>query len=125
MILGRPWMKKHGVIIDMTNNSLAFWPGHCTHIGATSLLNPPSLPTETAAITIEEDITPRKMIKRGSKEDMTDFLQTPNKLSSKKRRQINKSKRKASIEESSSRKATINSLESSNKKELPIPIPTT
>ena len=109
----------------MTNDSLAFWPGHCTHIGATSLLSPPSLPTETAAITIEEDITPQKMIKRGSKEDMTDFLQTLNKLSSKKRRQINKSKRKASIEESSSRKATINSLKSSDKKELPVPIPTT
>ena len=74
MILGQPWMKKHGVIIDMTNNSLAFWPGHYTHIRATSLLSPPSLPTETAAVTIEEDITPQKMIKRGSKEDMTDFL---------------------------------------------------
>ena len=86
MILGRPWMKKHGVIIDMTNNSLAFWPGHCTHIRAISLLSPPSLPTEIAAVTIEEDITSRKMIKRGSKKDMTDFLQTPNKLSSKKRR---------------------------------------
>ena len=36
MILVRPWMRKHGVIIDMTNNFLAFWPGHCTHIGATS-----------------------------------------------------------------------------------------
>ena len=46
-------------------------------------------------------------------------------MSSKKRRQINKSKRKASIEESSSRKATIHSLESSDKKELPVPIPTT
>ena len=86
MILGRLWMKKHGVIIDMTNDFLAFWPGHCTHIGATSLLSLPSLPTETAAVTIEEDITPKKMIKRGSKKDMTDFLQTPNKLSSKKRR---------------------------------------
>ena len=67
-------MKKHGVIINMTNDSLAFWPGHCTHIRAISLLSPPSLPTETAAVTIEEDITPQKMIKRGSKEDMTDFL---------------------------------------------------
>ena len=109
----------------MTNDFLAFWPSHCIHIEATSLLSSPSLPTEIAAVTIEEDITPRKMIKRGSKEDMTDFLQTPNKLSSKKRRQINKSKRKASIEESSSRKATINSLESFDKKELPVPIPTT
>ena len=30
---------------------------------------------------------------------MTDFLQTPNKLSSKKKRQINKSKQKANIKE--------------------------
>ena len=65
------------------------------------------------------------MIKRGSKEDMTDFLQTPNKLSSKKRRQINKSMRKTSIGETSSRKATISSLGSSDKKELPVPIPAT
>ena len=109
----------------MTNNSLAFWPGHCTHIGATSLLSPPSLPTKTVAVTIEEDITAQKMIKMGLKENMTDFLQTPNKLSSKKKRQINKSKRKASIEKSSSRKATINSLESFDKKELPVSILTT
>ena len=67
MILDQTWMKKHGVIIDMTNNSLAFWPGHCTHIGATSLLSPASLPTEIASVTIEEDITSRKMIKRGLK----------------------------------------------------------
>ena len=118
-------MKKHRVIIDMMNNFLAFWPGHCTLIGATFLLSPPSLPTETAVVTIKEDITPQKKIKRSSKKDMTNFLQTPNKLFSKKRRQINKSKRKASIEKSSSRKATINSLESSDKKELPVPIPTT
>ena len=119
MILGRPWMKKHGVIIDITNDSLAFWPGHCTHIGATSptTLSQPRLPTETAAVRIEKDITPRKMIKRGSKEDMTNFLQTPNKLSSKKRRQINKSKRKASLGETSSRKAIISSLDSPDKKE--------
>ena len=56
---------------------------------------------------------------------MTDFLQTSNKLSSKKRRQINKSKWKASIGETSSRKAIISSLESSDKKELPVPILTT
>ena len=117
-------MKKYGIIIDMTNNFLAFWPGHYIHIEANFLLSPPSLHIKTVTIIIEEDITPQKIIKRGSKKDMTDFLQTPNKLSSKKRRQINKSKKKASIEESSSRKATINSLKSSDKKELPVPIPT-
>ncbi len=96
-------MKKHGVIIDMTNDSLAFWLGHCTHIGATSpiILSSPSSSTETAVVRIKEAITPRKMIRRGSKEDMNDFLQTSDKLSGKKRRQINKSKRKASIEETS------------------------
>ncbi len=83
------------------------------------------MPTETAAIRIEKDITFRKMIKRGLKEDMTDFLQTPNKLSGKKRRQINKSKRKASLGETSSRKAIISSLDSPDKKESPVPIPAT
>ena len=62
------------------------------------------------------------MIKKGSKENMTNFLQTPNRLFSKKRRQINKSKQKTSIEETSSRIATISSFESFDKKELPIPI---
>ena len=51
---------------------------------------------------------------------MTDFLQTPDKLSSKKRKQINKSKQKASIGETSLKKATINSLDNSNKKELSV-----
>ena len=60
MILGRPWMKKHGIIIDMTNNSLAFWLGHYTHIGVTSpnTLSQPRLPVETTVIKIEKDITP-------------------------------------------------------------------
>ncbi len=64
------------------------------------------------------------MIEKGLKEDMTDFLQMPDKLSSKKRRQINKSKRKASIGETSSRKATMNSLDSSDKKELSVSLAT-
>ena len=118
-------MKKHRVIINITNDFLAFWLSHCTHIGATSPLSPPSLLTETVAVRIKIDIIPRKMIKKSSKEDMTDFLQTPNKLSSKKKRQINKSKQKASIGETSSRKAIISSLDSSDKKRLPVPIPAT
>lgn len=47
------------VIIDITNNFIAFWPGHCIHIGATSLttLNQHRLLAETAVIKIEKDIT--------------------------------------------------------------------
>ncbi len=69
-------MKKHGVINDMTNNSLAFWPNYCIYIRATSLtiLSKPRLPPEIAFDRIKKDITTQKMIKRGSKKDMTDFL---------------------------------------------------
>ena len=31
IILGKPWMKKHGVILDMQNDRLSFWPGHYQH----------------------------------------------------------------------------------------------
>ena len=31
IILGRPWMKKHGVILNMQNNQLSFWPEHYQH----------------------------------------------------------------------------------------------
>lgn len=106
----------------MMNNSLVFWLGYCKYIGANFHLSPSSLPTKTATIIIKDDITPRKIIKRGLKEDMTHFLQMPNKLFSKKRKQINQSKRKANIREISLRKTTINSLESSDKKELPVSI---
>ena len=50
---------------------------------------------------------------------MIDFLQTSNKLSSKKKRQINKNKWKVSIKKTSLKKAIINSLESSNKTSKP------
>ena len=32
IILGKPWMKKYGVILDMRNYWLSFWPRHCQHI---------------------------------------------------------------------------------------------
>ena len=63
------------------------------------------------------------MIKRSLKEDMTNFLQTVNKLFSKKKRQINKSKRKTSLGKTSLKKATINNLHSYEKKKSPVPIP--
>ena len=31
VILGKPWMKKHGVILDIKNDQFTFWPGHCQH----------------------------------------------------------------------------------------------
>lgn len=34
VILGTPWMKKHGVFLDMVNDKLIFMPNHCDHQGA-------------------------------------------------------------------------------------------
>ena len=33
LILGKPWMQKHGVILDMSCDKLIFWPGHCQYPG--------------------------------------------------------------------------------------------
>lgn len=63
--------------------------------------------------------------KKELKKNITNFLQTLNKLSSKKKRQINKSKWKANIEIIILKKATISNLESCNKKELTVSILTT
>ena len=65
------------------------------------------------------------MIKRVTKEDITDFLQMMNKLSSKKRKLINKSKQKICIEKTTSRIPIINNWHNSNKKELQLSIPET
>lgn len=53
---------------------------------------------------------------------MTNFLQVLNKLFSKKKKQINKSKRKVSIEKTSPRKAIISNLNSFNKEQLLVSI---
>lgn len=94
IIFGQPQMKKYGVVIDIENNSLAFWHSHYIYIEATSpiTLSLPSLPTEIIAVKIEEAITSQLIMKKCSKEDIIDFLQMPDKLSSKKMRQIYKSK---------------------------------
>ena len=37
LILGKPWMQKHGVILDMSCDKLAFWPGYYQHPRSSSL----------------------------------------------------------------------------------------
>ena len=34
LILGKPWMRKHGVILDMSCDKFIFWPRHCQHLGS-------------------------------------------------------------------------------------------
>ena len=59
MILGKPWMRKHGVIIDMATDQITFWPGHCSHSGA------PQLPKEEKMMKESEAArTTMKILKR-------------------------------------------------------------
>ena len=54
IILGKPWMQKHGVILDMSCDKLTFWPGHCQHSGARKVLNESSVsPVKELAPTLK------------------------------------------------------------------------
>ena len=37
LILGKPWMQKYGVTLDMSCDKFAFWPRHCQYLGSLSL----------------------------------------------------------------------------------------
>lgn len=52
-------MKKYEIIIDITNNSLAFCPGYYIYIKAIflTILNLSSLSIEIIAVKIQENIT--------------------------------------------------------------------
>ena len=95
-------MKKHIIIINMTISSLALCYGHYIYIRAIfyTILSQLRLLVKIAVVRIEKNITLQKMIKKGLKKNMINFLQMSNKLFSKKKRQINKNKKKISIKKS-------------------------
>lgn len=80
---------------------------------------------ETVAIRIKKVITSQKTIKRDSKEDITNFLQTPTNLSIKKSREIKKNKQKISLKDTNPRKAIIRSSNNLINKKLLVLIPET
>ena len=120
MILGRPWMKKHGILLDMINDSITFSPGYCTHLGAPLFPIPPKPEgTETIPEARQQDIFPNRILKRGSDENLDDFLRIPQKISNKKRRLINVSKRKQSMDKQKPETIVISSLDNSGIEGLP------
>ena len=72
--------------------------------------------TEITPTKITQDITPNKIIKRGSQESVNDFLKVPDKISKSQRRQMNKAKRKLIMDNTSSKTAIISSLDNFDKK---------
>ena len=123
MILGRPWMKKHGVLLDMINDCISFSLGYCSHPGAPSVPVPtmPTDETEIISMPIQQDVLPNRILKRGSAEKIDDFLKTPEKISDKKRRLINASRRKLAMQKQKPETVVISSLDNSGKKDMPIP----
>lgn len=127
MILGRLWMKKNGVLLDMINDSITFSPEYYTHPGAPSflILTMLSVNTKIISMATQKDVLPNRILKKGLAEKIDKFLKISEELSKKKRRLINASKRKTSMAKSNHKTVVISILDNSKKKGLPISIPET
>ena len=114
MIFGCSWMKKHGVLLDMINNGISYFPGHCSHPGP-PLVPIPTMPTaETEIISraTQQDVSPNRILKRGLAEKIDDFLQIPKKIL-KKRRLINAFKWKLALQKQKPKTIIISLLDDS------------
>ena len=81
MILGKPWMRKHGVILDMSCDKIMFWPGHCTHPGAPKLIELPRKLETINKKSMDEELTtvisPQKILRRSIMEDKPEATPIP------------------------------------------------
>ena len=81
-------MKKHGVLLDMIYNSITFSPGFYMHL-KTSLFLIPSKPIEEIKEIFkakrQQNITPNRILKRDSIENLDSLLKITEKIVRKKR----------------------------------------
>ena len=85
MILGHSWMKKYGVLLNVIDDCIIFSSRYCIHLGASlSLISPKPEEIETIPEARQQDIFPNRILKKGSDENLNDFLQTLRKISNKK-----------------------------------------
>ena len=99
-------MKKHGILLDMINDSITFSFGYYTYFEAflflISLKSKGTLlkseGTETIPDIRQQNIFPNRILKSGSDENLVNFSRTPQKILNKTRRLINTSKWKRSID---------------------------
>lgn len=112
MILDRPWMKKHKVLLDIINDYISFSPKYCLHPRAFLVLVP-TMPID--------DFLPNRILKRGSAERINDFLKISEKISDKKRQLSNPSKQKLALQKRKPETLVISILDNSDKKDIPIP----
>ena len=86
MILGRLWIEKHGILLDMIKDYITFSPGYCIHLGALS--SPITLKSQRIEIMPKvnyEDLTPKRILQSGIDENLDDFLSRNIKLFLKKK----------------------------------------
>ena len=86
MILGRLWIKKHEILLNIINDFIIFSLGYCMYLGV--FLFPIPLKLEGTEIILEarkQDIFPNRILKRGSDENRDNFSRIPQKISNKKR----------------------------------------
>ena len=60
MILGKPWMNAHGVLLDMETDRLIFQPGRCSHPGAPRELASPPVSLPDLRTTPAWKVTPKQ-----------------------------------------------------------------
>ena len=89
MIFGRPWIKKHGVLLDMIPNSITFSPRFCMHLRISFSSIPLKPIEETKKISEtkqQQDIIPNRTLKKGFIENLDGFLKITEKIVRKKKR---------------------------------------
>ena len=78
-------MEKHGILLDMINDYISFFPGYCLHSGTplVSVLTMPTAEIEIISMATQQDVLPNQILKRGSAEKINDFLKITEKISKK------------------------------------------
>ena len=95
------------------------------HLGTSLSPIPPKPIEETKEISEakrQQDITPNRILKRGSIENLNSFLKTTEKIVKKKRRLANAFKQKLNIGKQNSKTVVINTPGNSGKEEFPTSI---
>lgn len=110
-------MKKYEIIIDMTNDILAFWPSYYTYIRTSLLitLDQTILSEKSKFVKTQQDIISYKIIKKDTQEDVDNCFKVFNKMFKLTKRLINKAKWKSIIGNTSKKVAIVSSLDNFNK----------
>ena len=84
MILGKPWMNKHGVVLDMLRDKLLFVPGRCKHNGNVvsddkdlQFVTPPPVPKAILSRNLPLPIDPALLPKAPKKPSPAPLLSPP------------------------------------------------